>query len=64
MLLDPIQQAHEDAIQAAFRQMVASAHRRDRIAHYERMRDLIRSRDPEVLVALETERMRRAGGAS
>lgn len=59
MMLDPIQKAHEDAIQLAFHDMAAARCPRDVRRSYDRMRSLIASRDPEVIVALEVARLER-----
>jgi len=58
-MLDPIQQAHEDAIQLTYHDMVAARCPRDVRRSYDRMRSLIASRDPEVIVAIEVARLER-----
>lgn len=61
MLLDPIQQAHEDAITASLHELNTSATPAEKRRSWDRARALLVSRDPEVILALELARLERVG---
>jgi hypothetical protein len=62
MKLTTQQQRHERSIAAAYREMVAAGERNDRagyIAAWERMKGLIQSREPVVMLEMEMQRLER-----